>query len=323
MPVREMTDVDQFLSKTVREAINHASDNTDRSKQQQDFRLGVSNIGHCRQYARYLMLQTAPTDYRDKNAAFFGTIAGEAIEQQIIESHPDWMVQGEIVFNIPSGGTMLGHYDIAIPADDETGRPQILADLKSKAELETVRRYGQSTQQRFQLHMYAKALMDEGIFDPTKPTYVANIFFDRSGKDPVPYVIGDEFDPTVIEHIDEWINDVKYAVLQGEDAPRDMPREWCWNWCEYASLCRGNDTDVEGLIEDPEVLAAVEAYTEATAMESQAKKMKNSAKIVLNRIDGGSTGEHTVRWVEVGPSQVSFTRDAYRKLDIRRIRKGK
>jgi hypothetical protein len=318
--VREMNELDQFLADEIYNAVQHQTNNTARSQQQQEFFLGVSNFGHCRNYARLLMLQTPESDKRDKTAAWIGTVLGDAIEKELAILHPDWLFQQSVTFKIPSGGEVGGHPDIVVP------NPQIVGDLKSKAELDSVKRYGQNQQQRFQLHCYAQALIDAGIFDPAKPIYLADIFYDRAAKGgqvEQPYVIGEPFDPSVIEQVDEWINDVKYAVIQGEEAQKDMPREWCWSFCEYASICRGQDTDVEGLIEDPEVVAAVDMHTEAAALEKQAKKLKNNAQIILNRIESGSTGTHQVRWTEVQGGHVEYYRKPYKKLSITPIKGGK
>ena len=325
MPERPQTTLEEAFSGLVYQAIQDASNGTDRSKQQQDYRLGPSNIGHCRQYAKYLVEQTAPTDPRDVTAAFYGTVLGDAIEKQLAKDYPNWLYQAELVFHIPSGGEMDAHPDVVIPDEYATEQyPQGILDLKSRAELESIKRYGRSQQQEFQLHQYASAAIDAGLLDPSKPIYLTNVWFDRSAKDEKqqPYSITTEYDPAMLMAIDEWINDVKYAVMHQEDASRDKPREFCWNWCEYATLCRGTDTDVEGLLTDEAVLAAVEMKREASALESRAKQLKNAAQIALKGVNG-STGTHTVRWVEVGEADVAYRRAAYMKLDVRPVGRKK
>ena len=268
----DLKPVTDAASAFVYAAIQNASNQTDRSQQQQDHFIGLSTLGHCRQYAALMVKQTPFSDERDKTPAFFGTVAGDAIEKQIKKDHPDWLTQGEVEFHIPSGGTIMGHFDIVVPASAATEEhPQAVWDLKSKAELESVKRYGVSTQQIFQIHAYTKACIDAGLLDPSKPIFCGDIFFDRSGRDKNPFTIAHVYSEDVIGFIDEWINDVKYAVLHGEDASRDMPREWCWSYCEYATVCRGNDTDVEGLVEDPEFLAGVSMQVEASELERRAK----------------------------------------------------
>lgn len=352
-------------------AIQDASNGTERSAQQQAFRLGMSNIGHCQNAAVLMIKQTPPSDVRDKSAAFFGTVAGAAIEAQMKMTHPGWLFQSEAIFQIPSGGELGSHPDIAIPAREGVTAEEFLAnrkareedpelprkyvqgvwDLKSKDKLDFIKKYGPSKQQVFQLTGYADALtktlllMDpetgkvtadaevgvpmqdengvetgEMVLDASKPIWLTDVYFDRSGAQHEAYSFGWWFDPAVLLEIDDWIHDLKYAVVNNLEGSKDKPREWCWSWCEYATLCRGNDTDAEGLIEDPEILSAINSYAAAQKAETQAKKDKEIAKLALPGTLSGTTGTHTVRWVEVGPTEIKgFTRAGHRKLDIRPI----
>lgn len=335
---RPMEHIEASAANAVYSAIQNASNGTDRSKQQQDFIIGVSNLGHCREYARLLMTETPFSDERDKSAAFFGTAAGDAIENQLIKDHPGWIKQASVVFTLPSGGTISGHPDIVIPYEiadsvqdvEEAAEEGIelfvqgVWDLKSKDKLAGVRRYGMSQQQKFQLTAYASGAIDAGMLNGDEPIWCGDIFYDRSGADHEAYTIGFWYDPDVVDQIDDWVDDVKYAVIHQEEASKDMPREWCMNWCEYATTCRALDTDVEGLLTDPEALAAVGLMNEAADLKRQAKKLETAAKAALENVSG-STGEYTVRWVDVNPTEIkAFTRAGYRKLSITAIKsKGK
>jgi hypothetical protein len=304
------------------DAIQNASNNTDRSKQQQDFMLGVSNLGHCKQYALLMMKQTPFSDVRDKTAAFFGTVAGAAIEAQLKIDHPGWLFQQDLFFPLPSGGGTDAHPDIIIPfkaQDTEGGFYQGILDGKSKAELETIKKTGPSQQQIYQVHAYAKAAIEAGLLDPDHPIIVGDVYFDRSGKDVIPHAVMHLYTEDVITFIDEWVNDVKYALVHNEDASRDMPREWCWSYCEYATACRGNDTDVEGLIESPDILAAVEMWEEAKELKAQLKKKELAYKRTLDGVTG-STGTYNIRWTEVGPVEMKAnSRSGYKKLSITKV----
>lgn len=304
------------------DAIQNASNNTARSQQQQDFMLGVSNLGHCKQYAALMMKQTPFSDVRDKTAAFFGTVAGAAIEAQLKIDHPDWRFQDDLFFPLPSGGGIGAHPDVIIPfeaQDIEAGFYQGVLDGKSKAELETIKKVGPSQQQIYQVHAYAKAAIEAGLLNPDYPIVVGDVYFDRSGKDVIPHGVMHLYTEDVITFIDEWVNDVKYAVLHNEDASRDMPREWCWSYCEYATVCRGNDTDVEGLIEDPDILAAVDMWEEAKELKAQARKKELAFKRTLDGVTG-STGRYNIRWTEVGEvAMKASTRSAYKKLSITKV----
>lgn len=348
-------------------AIQNSANGTARSAQQQAFRLGMSNIGHCLHAAVLMTRQTPPTDVRDKSAAFFGTVAGAAIEAQMKLEHPDWLFQSEAVFPIPSGGDLGCHPDIAVTARAGVTPEEALAnaiarqtdpdlprvhvqgvwDLKSKDKLAVIKKYGPSRQQVFQLTGYAKALTEtlllmdpdtgevtadpeigvpmededgnptgETVLDPTQPIWLTDVYFDRSGAEDDAYSFGWYYDPAVLDEIDGWINDLKYAVINNEEGSKDKPREWCWSYCEYATLCRGNDTDVEGLIEDAEVLAAVDLYGQGGELEREGKKQKAVAKLSIPDQLSGSTGTHLVRWIEINGSD---TRAGHRKLSITKI----
>jgi hypothetical protein len=329
-----MNALEMAAADAVHNAIQNASNSTARSQQQQDFRLGSSNIGHCRNYAALLTKQTPFSDVRDKTAAFMGTVLGKAVEDQLQKEHPDWFFQSDGVFRIPSGGELPGHPDIVIPASAGASVEEILAsledadydgpalfmqgvwDLKSKAEMEAIKRNGQTLQQKFQLTQYASMMIDAGHLDPTKPIFIADVFFDRSAQSQETWCIGEFYDPDVVAEIDEWINDVKYAVAHNEDASRDMPREFCWNWCEYATVCRGNDTDVEGLLEDPAVFTAVEMFEERKVLMDRAKALEKGYKTALAGV-AGSTGQHMIRNTWVNPVEMPASKRAgYFKLSI-------
>jgi hypothetical protein len=335
-----MDDFEEAAAAEVYGAIQDASNGTERSAQQQAFRLGMSNIGHCQNAAVLMIRQTPPSDVRDKSAAFFGTVAGAAIEEQLKKTHPDWLFQSDTVFKIPSGGELGAHPDIVIPASAAVSKGEFLAnvaarqedpslprkyvqgvwDLKSKDKLDVIKKYGPSRQQVFQLTGYASSCIDAGLLDGDQPIWLTDAYFDRSGSQHEAYSFGWWYDPAVLNEIDDWIHDVKYAVVNNQEGSKDKPREWCWNWCEYATLCRGNDTDAEGLIEDPAILSTVNLYAEAQKAETAAKKLKESLKPQIPADLSGTTGTHTVRWVEVGPTVVKEQhRLGYRKLDIRPI----
>ena len=337
----------QVAAQAFYDGIQNASNSTVRSKQQQEMFIGVSTLGHCKQYALLMMKQTPFSDDRDKTAAFFGTVAGDAIEAQLRIDHPQWKIQVPLEMpldqlTVPLEGEMEvpGTCDILIPwegsatveqfnatlADDYEGEPvyiQGVWDGKSKAELDTIRKFGPNRQQIFQLHGYAKAAIKKGLLNPAHPIVIGDVFFDRSGRDIIPHAVFHEYSEDVIGFIDDWINDVKYAVLNGQEAEKDMSRDWCWNWCEYATVCRGFDTDTQGLIEDPETLVTIEEYRKAAALVTENEKRKKALRTSLENVHG-STGTHNVRWVEIGEAEMKgYTRAAYKKLDIRAIPKPK
>jgi len=325
----EMNPFEKAGADAVYGAIQNAANNTDRARQAADFVLGVSNLGHCRQAAVLTIRQTPPSDERDKTAAFIGRVLGAAIEEQMKIEHPDWLFQSEGTFRLPSGGELDGHPDIVVPwsasvsvelAEAGAGHVQGVWDLKSKDKLEIVKRLGMSMQQKYQLISYADAMIREGVLNPDHPIWLQDVYFDRSGSTPEAYAIGFWYDPADVQEIDDWVGDVIYAAANGEDASRDMPREFCWKYCEYATVCRGTDTDVQGLITDPVTATAVDMYREGLDMETAGKKLKEQAKREIPGGISGSTGKNSVRWIHVNESSIKAgTRKAYDRLEVKAV----
>lgn len=374
----EMDAFERYAAKVVADSIQNAANGTARSAQAAEYRLGMSNIGHCQQAAVFMIKQTPASDERKKTAAFFGTVAGEAIERQMKLDHPNWLFQAEGIFPIPSGGELGCHVDIVTPYRDSVDMHEFVArrefaeqreagevegpelpeahiqgiwDLKSKDKLDIVKKYGPSRQQVFQVTGYAKAMTEtlllidretgepttdpdkgdpvvdadgvptgETVLDGSKPIWISDVYFDRSGAQDEAYSFGWFYDPAVLNEIDDWIHDTKYAVINNTEALKEKPREWCWSYCEWATLCRGNDTDAEGLIEDPEILTAINVYRDAADRETAAKKEKEVAKLHIPLDVKGSTGTHNARWVYRNPTEVKAgTRAGYWMLDVRPI----
>lgn len=294
--------------------------NSPRSMQADQGRLGPSDIGFCRQKAALMVKGIEATDAPPKWAAAVGTAVHNYVEAAIKEMFPTWLVgsidQINVTATLPSGAAISGHPDIVIPEDNT------ILDIKTVDGFAWVKREGTSQNHKFQRHLYALGAAQAGMFDDSRPIYVGNIYFDRSGKEPHPIAIVEELDPTLTNEIDAWVTDVIYAVKNSEDASRDIPAAVCERICSHFTACRGALENHDGgeLIEDLELLAAVDMYTEARDMEKTAKQMKEEASSRLAGING-STGLWQVRWVEVQPSRVeSFDKQGYSRLDIRKQR---
>lgn len=306
------------MATMLRQAVDAAMNESDRSKWAESNHLGVSDIGTCHEYVRRMILGVPWVDEQDNfAAAFVGTAVGEHVERAMAAKFPDVEVQRKVVVHLRVRGYELdlpGTADIIIGEDG-------LIDVKTKDGLGVVRRAGLTQQQVFQLVLYTAALIQEGRL-PADPM-IGCAFIDRSGREPDPFVFGFRYTEALLAEAIAWLDDVIYAIENGETARKDPPRAWCFACCPYASDCRGGDTDVEGLLEDPIIKNAVDVYTESNAIIKQAEKDKKSAVSILEGISG-STGDYTVRWIDIGPSEVAFTRNAYKRIDIRPIkRKGK
>lgn len=316
-----MSDRTWKIQELVTTALSEYMDRSPRSLQSAEGILGPSDIGFCRQKAALMIKGVPQTDNPPKWAAAVGTALHNYIEAAIKKAYPDWLCGSidhiEVTATLPSGAEIKGHPDIVVPASNA------VLDIKTVDGFEWVKRSGTSQQHKYQRHLYAMGLLQAGILDDSKPVVVGNIYFDRSGKQSEPLVLVEDMDPTLTDEIDSWVQDVIYAVKHGEDASRDIPAAVCEKICSHFTACRGELGIEEGtiLIEDPDLLSAVDMYVEARDMSKQADQMKKEAQGLLAGING-STGTYQVRWVEVAPTTVdSFEKAGYSRMDIRKVRK--
>ena len=307
-------DFTDALSAKVEQAIHDSMQSSDRSLYAAGQRIGVSDIGTCREYVRRMIVGLPWSDpQEDYSAAFMGTAVGDHIEAAMTSEEVHSQVT--VTVNLKVRG-----YQMSVPGHVDLVGPDWMTDIKSKAGLTLVRRVGPSLNNIFQATLYAAALIESG--DLPEDCMVSLTFVDRSGVEKTPYVVAWRFSRAIVDAAVEWLDDTLYAVENNEEASKDKPRDWCWNYCPYATDCRGRDTDASGLIEDPVTIEAIAAYREANGVIRAAEKDKKSALTVLSNTSG-STGEFAVRWVEVPGGHVEYDRAPYRKIDIRRIRKGK
>jgi hypothetical protein len=205
-----------------------------------------------------------------------------------------------------------GHPDLIVD--------NLVIDVKTARGLDIARRKGPSRQQQYQRHCYALGAWTAGLLkaDSLDDVKVANVFIDRAAEQREFHVHMEPYNPQIVEEAAWWLDDVIYAYVNNEEARKEPPRELCEKACGFYATCRALDTDVEGLLgEDAKV--AVGLYNEGTALEREAKRLKIQAKAHLDGVTG-STGEYSVRWVHVNESEVAFTRDAYERLDIRKMK---
>lgn len=317
-----MDEDEQALATEFYAAVQRASNFSDRSMQSKDYKVGVSDLGFCSEYTRR-MLAGIPQEFEsDALAAFIGTAIGDGVENAI---RTEWgeraLIQSEVSLRLEADSGRVynlgGHPDIV---DLENG---LVIDIKTVNGLSFVKRNGPKQSQQFQRHGYAKALWEMGTWGersiPLEEIRVANIWFDRSGAEHEAWVHMENFSEQVVWEATEWLDEVVYAYLHEQEAKKEPSYEFCSVWCGHFADCRGGEGNVSGLLEDPDVLVAVDLVKEASRLEAQAKKLKAQANSALKGIEG-STGEFTVKWVHVNGGDVSYTRRPYERLDIRKIR---
>jgi hypothetical protein len=301
------------LEQQFADAIWKAGHETDRGAQSKAGIMGPSDLGFCRAKAVFMTRQ-ADSEERPTWAAQVGTAIHTYLSDMLKDLMPGWDFDvPRMTATFPSGAQVAG-------TPDAIG-PNMVIDFKTSDGLSYAKLHGPSQNHRYQRHTYALAAIQAGLFDETKPIYVGNLYLDRSGREPRPYLTMEEFDPTLTVEIDSWIQDVIYSVQHDEQPAQDVPAPVCQAiGCEFYSVCRGDLPIHEGgeFITDPTTVNAVNMYVKGRDMERTGKIMKKDAEKMLVGVNG-TTGEWTVRWTSIAGGDVpGYSRAASERIDIRR-----
>lgn len=316
----------EIISTLIKVGMRSAQENDPRSLQSAAGQLGPSDIGFCKQKAALMTKGVKATDSKPMWAAAVGTAVHNWSGAALKKIYPDWIIpmpedngKYRVTATLPrTGAQITGTFDTIIPDMNA------VLDTKTVDGFMQIIRYGTSLNHKMQRHLYALGAIDAGLVDPDRPILVGNVYLDRSGKNPDPYVLVEQFDPAFTDEIDAWVEDVIYAVTHGEDAEREIAPAVCERICEFYSVCRGGlpSADSEP-ITDTNLVQAIDMYVEGRKVEKQGAEMKKEAAAILDGING-SDGRFQVRWVETPASEVpGYTRSASRRIDVRPVRKVK
>lgn len=318
VPHRGMTPGEQTLATEIYEAIQYYSRCDDRGMQSAEYRVGISDLGFCSERTRRMLSHQDPDD-SDLLPAFLGTAIGDHLERAMQFRWPEAKIQTKVVVPLYGEGgiyNITGHPDIVFPEG-------MVLDGKTTRGLEVVRRKGPSQQQQFQRHCYAKGAWLAKMFDDDvalEDVVVGNVWVDRAGDDKEVHVQTEPYSELIVEAATMWLDEVVYNWQHEQEARKEPPREMCAKVCGFYSTCRQLDTDVEGLLSDDTVLAAVDMYQEGKELMREGKRLQDQAKGNIPQSLQGSTGEFAVRWVWVNGSHVEFDREGYHRLDVRKVK---
>lgn len=202
----------------------HALDLTHpRTRQALSGQVGISDLGKCQEQTRLLIGQQQPTDSPSTWAAQVGTALHDKWAAARAAGNPRLMHNVKVELTLPNGLVVPGTADEVDP--DEPS----VTDAKTKNGLAVVRRQGADRQQRWQRHGYYGALVQAGIL-PAEGI-VRNVFLDRSGKDDRPHVEQEPYDPTVLDEMAAWLDEVVDAHKAGHEALKEKPRTFCRSYC--------------------------------------------------------------------------------------------
>jgi hypothetical protein len=312
------------LADSLAEALTAHSNARPRSLQKT---VGPSEIGFCRRKAVFKATGTPRSDTPEPGViptwpADIGTAIHTLVDHALDgdERYVLGSGYGPVTAALPSGAEVTGTFDIAIPGLN------LLLDVKTVDGYTWVKNQPVSQNHEYQRHLYALGAAQAGLLVDDETLKVGNVYLDRSGKEKRPLIKIDDYNPSLIAEIDEWVQDVIYGIQHGPDtAAQDIAAERCPSLCEWFTTCRGGvlpDTHNPVLITDPDAISAVDMYVRAREMESEAKRMSNTAKAMLVGING-LAGEYQVRWTEVAASQGYTTgpRDPYMKIAVTKVKR--
>lgn len=268
--------------------LDTADANSPRTQQSHARVLGFSDIGGCPEAGRRFLAGDPFTDTTDMTAARVGNWMDAGLKKVREDANPHLLLDLRVECLLPSGIRIKGHPDEVDPT------VPLVVDYKSKDGLAGVRRTGPSDQHRMQRALQYLACLQAGVF-ATEDGWVGNIYFDRSGHDPVPYVDLQPWkqEKVWVERADAWVLDALRHAQNGTPAERTEYRPFCERFCRFFSACRGADVYDELLIEGTKA-DLIALYHEAHTQEKQGKALKEALREDLLGLSG-VTATHSIR----------------------------
>ena len=248
--------------------------------------VGWSEVGGCRAALGYRLDAAWPSDDTDSWGAQRGTAIHEYL--QAILAAPGTRMEVDTTYRgIP------GHADIVDAISCTDIKTSKLANSKLWAA-----DHGLLFPKRVQVHGYGAGLVDAGELPPDAIMRLLVVPVDGTFADWWAYE--EPFDRALADYGADRLDEVRRRMAAGEHLPKDKPYAYCADWCEFFSLCRGQD-DPKGAeeITDPELAAAVAAYGEAAKAWSAADKDKKRLAPLIRGLNG-TAGEWRISLGEGG-----------------------
>ena len=235
--------------------------------------VGWSEVGGCRAALGYRLEGAWPSDETDSWGAQRGTAIHEYL--QVILAAPGVRMEVDTEYRgIP------GHADIV----DATSCTDIKTSKLANSKLWDADRK-LLFPKRVQVHGYGAGLIDAGELPEDATMRLLVVPVDGTFGDWWAYE--EPFDRALADYGADRLDEVRHRMGAGERLPKDKPYAYCADWCEFFSLCRGqDDPKAAEEITDPELSAAVAAYGEAGAMWSAADKDKKRLAPLIRGLNG-------------------------------------
>ena len=260
-------------------ALTSYDNNRARSQQVE---IGVSQIGGCRKQV-WLQLQDAErTNDTLKLPALMGTAIHKMIEDALAADWNEFQMEREVEFD-----GLKGHIDLYVPSIGA------VVDWKT-TKLKNLD-YFPSTQQRWQVHLYAYLLQKNG----DSPKTVTLVGIPRDGDERQIKIHTEEYSEAIALEAVKWLQNVIDATEA--PAPERYAAQFCQFYCPYfGDVCTGKEKEVSTeTITDETVITAVDEYVKISAEIKQLVDKKDGIKALLENVDGVTPSGVQVKWSQV------------------------
>lgn len=294
-------DEDRTFAEMVETAFIEYANSSERSQQTT---LGPSQLGGCREFIR-ATLAGDPQEPETKMPlpAVVGTVLGDFIEAALRAKYPNKVVtQHRVKATLPVTGLLIaGSTDAIMSGMDD--QPNRLVDVKSKAGLGEIRRYGASRSNLIQLSTYFLALVQDGTL--TENDLATLLYVDRSGREKRFETITIDFEVAMrwIGIAENGLDDVKRALEMGSPdeirwSLRDERPDYCFAIeCPFRLACwAGSEHLPTNVIDSPAHQDAIVRYVDGRDDEKDAIERKVNARGDLKGVEGVTPDGWAVSW---------------------------
>lgn len=279
--------------------------------------VGASDMSACRKAIEFR--ERPPEDYvpndTDKSAAYLGTAIDEAYKRARRRRYP-WR-QFDVPIDVPG-------LDWPVSGDEYDPLLGRIIDYKSRGEYiyEQVGRYGPPESEWAQLATYGLGLEDAG----ERVTELEIISIRRANGETETF--RRPYSRAVALKAVGYLVSIIEALEAGQPLPRDRSGPStdpiCASYCAHRNACwdipaaeaAGRSPEGWMLARDDEgIAAALEVYDRERAVMAEHDKAKKHARALLDGVEAGRYGDHTIRWTGGGWRDVPDVEQRIRDLE--------
>jgi CRISPR/Cas system-associated exonuclease Cas4 (RecB family) len=248
--------------------------------------IGVSQIGGCRRSVYFYLNGEPKVNNTLRLPALMGTAIHKMIEEAIIneakETWADYETEKEVTYD-----GLKGHIDLFIPSAGA------VIDWKT-TKLKNLD-YFPSKQQRWQVQLYAYLLENNGYEVKT----VTLVGIPRDGDERNIKTHTEEYNREIALDGMTWLREVQAMTMP--PAPERYAAQFCQHYCSYfGDSCGGKGKEVTAeVIEDIEIISAVEKFIEVDSKIKELDKVKDGIKAALENVNGTTPNGVKVSWSQI------------------------